>query len=495
MHRSPALATCVFALVLASCAGRGPVDPADQARNAGTDVPTRVAAVDELWARDRATDHEGARESLKRLAWQAGITAQVRVRAIQLLVADPADENHADSRNMLRLMLPTEPNMLVITAISRAAEQGGWSDLTPALIRSYSRKTDPPPDPQRPERAALLAIHPGKSIEQIAFDQFLAPLVGAGAELDRSTKARAAAWELLSRLDADGSRRAQLLAGHSGASDHPAINDLRACAADLRCIPLTAAQLDWLAALRDFRDPSTAPARQAWWQEAAACVAALPADRLEGWALRHVAPLAWARAHRPDLLSLDRAALASALREQFRGRAIAVRGDADRGGGELFADRAGTLCWGELLAIAVADLAVRDPAVATALAGQVQRDRADTSTEYGGILGWARASSGGGAWRALLYTPRPGQRGGDNQFTPPPEMLAEGARDPFHYHFHVQRDENRDYAGPGPGDLQFADAHGRANLVFTTIRTGVLNADYYAAGGVIVDLGHVTFGP
>ncbi len=47
------------------------------------------------------------------------------------------------------------------------------------------------------------------------------------------------------------------------------------------------------------------------------------------------------------------------------------------------------------------------------------------------------------------------------------------------------------WAGPGPGDRNYANAT-RANcLVFTSVREDTLNVDFYRHGGVVVDLGVV----
>ena len=63
-----------------------------------------------------------------------------------------------------------------------------------------------------------------------------------------------------------------------------------------------------------------------------------------------------------------------------------------------------------------------------------------------------------------------------------------------HYHFHVQRVDNAEFAGPGPGDMDYATDQGRACVVFTSVRAGVLNANYYHAG-VSVNLGEVAVVP
>jgi hypothetical protein len=379
--------------------------------------------------------------------------------------------------------------MDVITAISRRAESAGWRELTPALVRSYSRKTDPPPDAQRPERKALLALNPGRSIDEIAYAVFTQPVTGTSAAQERARKAKLAAWELLSRLDVDGSRRAAMLAADPSGTDDTTLTDLRACAADLGCIPLTASQLDWLTRLRAFDDARVGAANRAWWAEAKLAVATVPSDRTAGWSLRNVEALRWARTNRPGLIAMNTEALRNELRQRFRGRKIHVRGDADRGAGEMYADSAGKLAWGDLLTIAVVEEAVTDRRFAAALAEQVLQDRVDTTTEYGGVVQWM--PDAGGRFAAVLYPPRPTQRQGDRQFVASDQMLAEGARSLADYHFHAQSDENREYAGPGPGDRQYADDQGRACVVFTTVRSGVLNADYYQAGGVVIDMGEI----
>ena len=61
----------------------------------------------------------------------------------------------------------------------------------------------------------------------------------------------------------------------------------------------------------------------------------------------------------------------------------------------------------------------------------------------------------------------------------------------FHFHLHVQRYRNADYAGPGFGDVNYAD-NTRANcLVFTFVSKDAMNVDYYRHGRVLVDLGEI----
>lgn len=60
-----------------------------------------------------------------------------------------------------------------------------------------------------------------------------------------------------------------------------------------------------------------------------------------------------------------------------------------------------------------------------------------------------------------------------------------------HYHFHVQKVQNREYAGPSEGDLDYAARLGRVCVVLTSLSEGVLNADAYFPGGYVIDLGEI----
>ncbi len=477
------------------CAGKPEVkvDPAARLTDTNLDIPSRADLVDRIW--EESSRDAAARDQIKRIAWNAGHPGPVRVRALEVLSADPGDPQGADTRALMRLMLPTEGNGLVAQAICERAAAGRWTEFAPALVRRYSRRTDVADD-LRPERAALLAIFPGHPLDKTVFEVFAAPAIGDTPErLEWARKARTGAWELLARLDKDGSRRAALLKDAAVAADDPLLATLRVCAADLGALPLTAAQLDWVTTLRSFAAPAPAQAaraddaqdalNKAWWAEARAAVATLSPDRREGWAVRHVEPLRWAVQHRPELVALDRPSLAADLRARFRGRPTFARGS-ERGPGETFFAAMDRLAWGDLLTVAVIDEALQQAAQGPELARQVDVDRRDTSTEYGGVLEWRD-----GRFVFTLFPPRPGQRGGDLRFVASDDMLRFGARALAHYHFHANRVDNSEYAGPGPGDLDYANEQGRACVVLTSIDRARLNADYYHAGGVQVDLGEI----
>lgn len=499
----------------------GPEDDVATIMDANAGANKRTKAVERLWAaaESGAYDRASARETLKTVVWKSSAPAPLRQAVYSRLLGDTSPGAAEDTRKLLRLRLPTETQWPVIDdvckAIAARAGDPAWRELSGALVRSYARRVPTPPDADRPERAALLALYPGESIEQIAFNIYLRPQgeVNSG-ELPGQTpelieKQRQAAWELLGRLDADGGKRAAMLA--SAPSDEPALRPIVRCARELKVVPVTGSELSWLGRLIEGADAAGGSGDGgAWWSEASAAVARLDSEQLKGLQLRHIEPARWAAKNKQEWLSAGRSALLTELESRLEGRRkwrkTADMGESGRLSKEMLKDWRDELAWGDALTILVIDEALRSPGVVTELFQQAQADRADTSTEHGGGI-WAVDAVPGGAaapkWRpsgtgtmflARAYNPRPGQRVNDRTYTAPEELfVAEGSggRSLCHYHFHVQTDNNADYAGPGFGDIEYASTHGRACLVFTGVRKGVLNADYYHRGGVMIDLGEL----
>jgi len=159
-----------------------------------------------------------------------------------------------------------------------------------------------------------------------------------------------------------------------------------------------------------------------------------------------------------------------------------------------------------MLSILVIDEALHQPQVVSAVFAQAQADREDATTEYGGLLAWKKVGIGaGGAGEArkpdaatgaasehsvvMLYMPRSAQRISDTQFTASDDMVGSGDLALAHYHFHVQKEKNAQFAGPSRADLEYADRFGRSCIVLTAVKDGVMAVDYYQRGGVVVDMG------
>lgn len=417
------------------------------------------------------------REALKKYAWRRSEPNVIRIDAITaLLESDPADTSR-----MLALMLPTETDWEVIEIISDLAAEGSWTEMAPALVRSWSRPVVEPTDANRPERAALDALFPDETVEATVYRVFSTP------QEDRffGDRARMDAWALLQRIDTDGSQSRALLVSDTSSADGDALlEDLLAGANDLMIVPRTSEQLDWLRTMRKAENAE-------FWTAAAAAINTLNDQQLEGFAIRHVVGVYWATVNEPSWIHASREELLSRLDAELESRKHHQRTDGyvDFNGDQretlsAWRDR---LSWGDAVLLLIAARAVEDPNMAIDFFEQTARDQGDTTTEYGGVI-----DSVGNGFVAILYPPRPTQRINDTRFVASPEMLEAGAISLFHYHFHVQKSRNSQYAGPGHGDLEYADRFGRSCIVLTTISNNTLNADYYQPGGARIDLGEIS---
>jgi len=457
-------------LLLAATAIAKPVDLSVM-NDAKAHTESRIKAIRATWdavSAGEVTNTE-AREMLKRVAWSRGTYDKVRIAALQALLED--QPNIADTRNMFRLMLPTETQWEVIEQIANTAGDSDWTEMAPALVRSWSRPVLEPTDDQRPERKALEKLFPGRAPEESVFMVFSGSIEGSDALKERD---RLDAYALLRRIDKDGERTRTLLSADAPESTDELLIALRAGARDLRAVPDTGEQLDWLRRLRS-------PANQAFWSEASAALAQLRDDQATGLALRHAAIVRWTAANRPQWMTTTRAA----LYEEVKGLLgktrkhprihESVSGDAR----EMLRDWKDELSWGDLLTIRVALDLLSAQAIASSCFHQADKDLLDRSTEHGGLI----TDQGGGA-AAVSFLPRASQRAGDTTFVAPNEMIEGGDTALFHYHFHANRHTNSEYAGPSKGDIEAARVLGRASLVMTFVRKDGLNVDYYQGDGV-----------
>ena len=143
------------------------------------------------------------------------------------------------------------------------------------------------------------------------------------------------------------------------------------------------------------------------------------------------------------------------------------------------------LTWGDLAAITMAIEAMAVPQVVSHLFDFADRDMADISTEYGGLIDLDDR----GRFNVLEFIPRMRQH--DEKFIASQAMFDASYTALFHFHYHAQKRRNEKHAGPGMGDRQYADAV-RANcLVLTFVNANRLNVDFYRHGSVLVDLGTI----
>lgn len=417
-------------------------------------------------------------------------------------MSDTDASGQADSVRLAQLMLPREPSPRVVAVISHLGAARGWTELTPALVRSLADDRLPGAFEDRPEVFALRELHPGQDLTEIVFGVFIDPgedPTGREAAVLRWTdRVRQDAWGLLARLDPERETRPRLLreatrgAVESSPERLELARDLLAAWDSHRVLPETAMELEWFASIVRPALPELAEANALWWERAGEAVRAQPEVRTSGLRLRHLEPLRWAGEHEPELLRADRASLLATVRARLDGRETNTRtrelGNAMRRK-ERLSDWEASLSWADLLTVVVVDAAIRDPSVVASLFQHADLDRDDRTTEYGGTL--EADASEGGAYRALLFRPREAQRQGDNAFVASDDMLRFSDRALVHHHFQVQRSHNEAYAGPSMADLAYCERSGRTCVVFTSISGDRLGVDLYQPGGAVIDLGEI----
>lgn len=466
-------------------------DPVADLRNPNSSNDKRLAAVRATWDKAVAdpAQKDAARKALKDVAWAMNNSSEVRGLAMEKLFSDESAEGQADNRQMARFMLPRENSRTVVAVICKEAVTRNWTDMDASLVRSWSRVNKAVKDEDRAERTALVALFPNKPVEKVVFDVFVNPPPAEPTfGMKWEDRIRADAWDLLARLDADGSQRTSLLSSLQGTPEgnsSETISQLRSAVRDLRAIPLTGSELRWLASLRDASKPQNLQ----WWSEVSSVVQSLDAEKTRRMGLRHGEPIRWAARFKPEYLSASREQLVSMIDKRLAGREhhrrTAETSDFKIGVKQGFDFWVDQLRFSDLVTILVIDDALQSQSVRAGLFTQGDLDAKDSTTEYGGLL----AADNDGTWVATMYPPRPSQRVADNKFIASEEMITRGDRALVHYHFHVQRTKNEDYAGPSDGDLEYARVNGRSCLVLTSVAEGTLNADYYQPDGIVIDLG------
>lgn len=491
----PCVVVLLGCALIASCASKPPKvsgDLLEDIRNPEIAVATRLTLtgqVPEAIASGTLERAEGV-EALKDVVWMRRIPFQIRVKALETLLRTPGLVDDQEGLRLVVGLLPTETDAPVRHVISQLIVERGWVEATPALVRSFSKPDRSITDAARPEHLALLELHREKDIQEIVFDTFIEHSPTADSEL--GSRVRRDAWNLLSRLDASGELRVELLSGlldQPPPENDPMLVAIRRGLLELRTIPLTGEELEWLTQLHSDKSPEA----QSWWEQSTAAVAALDAQQRRGIRLRHIEALRWARSNAPDLPGATRTELLSQLESRLSTRTHRRRAtDVIRFRSEDLDAYQSQMAWPDLLTALVVDEAIQSERVRSALFEQAEADRGDTTTEYGGIVRISIREGEEGVYVAALYAPKPVMRENDTSFVASPEMLMESTTALAHYHFHVQSAKNGRYAGPSDGDMAYAARYGRACLVFTSLDETTLGVDLYQPDGVVLDLGEIT---
>lgn len=520
--------------LMSGCASAPITDPITEAQNPKRSPVQRLEALRQAWADVDAGRIQAAavRPETKDIAWSPASAPGLRMEAFELLMRNPSAEELEDTRRMIKLRLPRETNPAVVAYLCGVVAEREWTDASPAVVRAWSQPMGALSDEKRPERRALESLHPGRDARDVVMGVFLDPREpgdevadqAAAAKspteansrteradeiADRHRRVRADAWTVLDRLDPDGTFRLRAIEDPTvtpSESSKATWVALKAGWSDLHALPRTGDEVAWLVQLHD----DASEQGRAWWSAARAAAALVKTKQARehphGFDLRHLEPMrlrnasnsSWADRTSDDLKAEIAAAIAD--RETYR----RDKRDGSDFTSEPIDDRFQTwrsgLSWADAMTIQVIDEALQAPETAEELFRQVALDREDRGTEYGGALAAITSSATGISpqtergetrFKWTMYVPRAGARESDEKFIAPMDMLNQTARSLAHYHFHVQRPRNSEYAGPSGGDLDYAKRHGRTCLVFTSIGEDVLNADIYFPNGAVIDLGEI----
>ncbi len=131
--------------------------------------------------------------------------------------------------------------------------------------------------------------------------------------------------------------------------------------------------------------------------------------------------------------------------------------------------------------------ALDEPPVIAAFFDQADADQRDLRSEHGGGLLWPS----GHPERPPVAVPfSPARSAGDHTYVTSDDLLAALYRRGLaHYHFHAQRHDHADYAGPGEDDLRFVQHCGLLCLTLTFIDADHLNVDVSLPDGGVLDVG------
>lgn len=456
------------------CSAPGPLDdPVAALREPSSGPRTQLQAMEEL---DQASDGRAPAyvDALHRAIWLPGYTPDTRRAAFERLERlDPEG-----LQRTLRQQLPRMTAWQGLTLLCALIADRGWSELSPALVSSWARPTTHvPSDEDRPEYAAMVRLFGADHVQDEVFRVFVESSRPAQQGL------RTRAWELLERLGARDRLLTLLATVPVDETDDLFLADLARGARELGIVPWNREEILWLRKL-------CSPEHADFWIVARAAIDHLPAARRLELELRDVPVVVACARHRPELLDRSVPELRAMLRDDLSGVARHSHGSNFDGFATgmtgAFGDVDDALTWGDLAALRLALDALARPEIRAHLFDLADRDRADGTTEYGGILQLDDA----GRFEIREFVPR--VREHDRKFLASQAMMDAGYTALFHFHLHVQRERNGEYAGPGFGDVNYAQNTRTNCLVFTSVRADVLNADFYRHDRILVDLGEVT---
>ncbi|QNN24196.1 hypothetical protein HED60_18605 [Planctomycetales bacterium ZRK34] len=427
------------------------------------------------WAVTRQAEAELYRDpkritALQKMVWVQGYPAEYSNYAVDQLIA--IDEVEAKKFLASAIIICRDwdtINYIIDTAVERQ-----WVDFVPALVRNYSLKTPVYADADRPERKAIEKLKPGVPVEQVIMQVF-------AEGTDASITQRAAAWDLMNRLTDDPNKLIAAL--NAIEAKDPLVVDLQAGARELHIVPKTMQTVAWLQMLRT-------PLYGSFWQSARRVVAKLDDEQRDHLDLRHLPMLVYIERSEPSLLSASRAELRDRVYRFTQSQAHHLKGPTYDGPmdehPQSFRESESELCWADLLTLTAVSMWMNDRAMVEHWFAGADADVKDTTTEYGGLVLMDKTH------KAYPQLYKPMMRRHDLVYYAPKQLVLDAYTSLAHFHYHAQKYKNRQYAGPGLGDMKRTARTQRFSaLVLTFISEDELNVDYYQPEDVVIDMGTI----
>jgi len=393
-----------------------------------------------------------------------------RRAAVQRMLTEDADAFWADCATNTRQI----DDWPMIRLLAAKAASTGDARAMPWLVRSWAMRSVTVADDDRPEREAIASIT-GEPATQL----LKASVFEAEANDDPATQV--AAWSVLVRVETDEELR-RLLAGSSDDTPILLVSMLKRFVPALDVLPgdrVAVAQMMVLSVAYDDGQVDAWASFRASQQGKGPAVLGL--RHLPAITHRDTTRDAWTRQQ-----------WLGHIHKRLAGRRHASRGDGVPDDAVIskrpdrFGDHIEQLGIADLIVLDQLLDAMANPRFVRVAFELAEADRLDTTTEFGGALMWGKRGE------VTLQPFDPLLRRHDQAYlasTPCMEAVYLGLA---HVHLHAQCYDNAAWAGPGKGDLDFADSQHANGVVLTYLDRNTLNVDAYFPGNIIIDLGCVT---
>ena len=414
---------------------------------------------------------------LHKIIFELGYTYSVRIQAFKYLA-------EFDRENLLvtiRQRLPREKNIKWLKWQCEwiAAEKDKDERIVEALVSSWARPSKEIEDLDRPERKALRSIFPNKNAIDVVFKVFLF------SRAEWQIPLRLRAWELLVRLGKSEKLSKLILSLDLEKGSDSLLEQLFTGVDAFKIIPSNREEMLWMMEL-------SSKSHQRYIKESVDAFKRVPMKKQSNFYMRDIAMIRALAMSNSDVFDYSREALCDFIKKgrgeqpYYANRSGFYKAIPRSAGREKFRHIKDRLSWTDLASLYYLQKIVFTSApFCQHLFDYMDRDNADLTTEYGGIISLDQKA------RPEILEFRPRIRQGDNKFNASQKMFTAGYTGLFHFHFHAAKMWNEAYAGPSDEDLEYATANGVRALVFTPINRDTVNVDYYQPNGMTVDLGQI----